>query len=109
MNIILLGPPGAGKGTQAEALCKNLNIPHISTGNMLREAVKAKTSLGLEAKNLIDSGVLVSDELIIGLVVERIQYNDCEFGFLFDGFPLGQNCSPVLPFYLRASLTDIDI
>ena len=87
MNIILLGPPGAGKGTQAEALCKNLNIPHISTGNMLREAVKAKTSLGLEAKNLIDSGVLVSDELIIGLVVERIQYNDCEFGFLFDGFP----------------------
>ena len=87
MKIILLGPPGAGKGTQAEVLCKNFNIPHISTGNMLREAVEAETDLGLEAKALMDAGILVSDEVIVGLVEDRISKEDCKSGFLFDGFP----------------------
>ena len=87
MKIILLGPPGAGKGTQAESICKNYAIPHISTGNMLREAVEAGTKLGLEAKSLMDAGILVSDEIIVGLVEERISEDDCSEGFLFDGFP----------------------
>ena len=87
MKIILLGPPGAGKGTQAESICGNYGIPHISTGNMLREAVEAGTKLGLEAKSLMDAGILVSDEVIVGLVEERISSDDCSEGFLFDGFP----------------------
>jgi adenylate kinase len=87
MRIILLGPPGAGKGTQAESICENYKIPHISTGNMLRESVEAKTELGLEAKSLMDAGILVSDEVIVGLVEERISQPDCVSGFLFDGFP----------------------
>ena len=87
MKIILLGPPGAGKGTQAESICGNYGIPHISTGNMLREAVEAETELGLEAKSLMDAGILVSDDVIVGLVEERISSDDCSEGFLFDGFP----------------------
>ena len=87
MKIILLGPPGAGKGTQAESICENYGIPHISTGNMLREAVEAGTKLGLEAKSLMDAGILVSDNVIVGLVEERISADDCSEGFLFDGFP----------------------
>ena len=87
MKIILLGPPGAGKGTQAESICENYGIPHISTGNMLREAVEAGTKLGLEAKSLMDAGILVSDNVIVGLVEERISAEDCSEGFLFDGFP----------------------
>ena len=87
MKIILLGPPGAGKGTQAEVLCKTFSIPHISTGNMLREAVEEETDLGLEAKALMDAGILVSDEVIVGLVEDRISKEDCNNGFLFDGFP----------------------
>ena len=87
MKIILLGPPGAGKGTQAESICENYGIPHISTGNMLREAVEAGTKLGLEAKSLMDAGILVSDDVIVGLVEERISADDCSEGFLFDGFP----------------------
>ena len=87
MKIVLLGPPGAGKGTQAESICKNYGIPHISTGNMLREAVEAGTKLGLEAKSLMDAGILVSDDVIVGLVEERISADDCSGGFLFDGFP----------------------
>tara|TARA_Y100000590_G_scaffold121738_1_gene139390 strand:- start:1686 stop:2336 length:651 start_codon:yes stop_codon:yes gene_type:complete len=87
MRIILLGPPGAGKGTQAEVLCKEFNLPHISTGNMLREAINAGTQLGLKAKSLMDQGILVSDEVIVGLVVERISKEDCQNGFLFDGYP----------------------
>ena len=87
MKIILLGPPGAGKGTQAEAICERYDIPHISTGNMLREAVEAGTKLGLEAKSLMDAGILVSDDVIVGLVEERISSSDCSNGFLFDGFP----------------------
>ena len=87
MRLILLGAPGAGKGTQATFICQKYNIPQISTGDMLRAAVKAGTPLGLEAKKIMDSGALVSDELIINLVKERIAQPDCGNGFLFDGFP----------------------
>jgi len=87
MRLILLGPPGAGKGTQATQICKQFGIPQISTGDMLRAAVKAGTPLGLEAKKVMDSGGLVSDGIIIGLVKERITQADCANGFLFDGFP----------------------
>ena len=87
MNVILLGPPGAGKGTQATNICEKYSIPQISTGDMLRAAVKAGTPLGVEAKKVMDAGGLVSDDIIIGLVKERIQEDDCANGFLFDGFP----------------------
>ena len=87
MNLIILGPPGAGKGTQAAFIASEQNIPHISTGDMLREAIKNGTELGLQAKAVMDSGNLVSDELIIKLVKERISQEDCKNGFLFDGFP----------------------
>jgi adenylate kinase len=87
MRLILLGAPGAGKGTQATFICKQYGIPQISTGDMLRAAVKAGTPIGLQAKAVMDSGALVSDEIIIGLVKERIQQADCAKGFLFDGFP----------------------
>ena len=87
MNLIILGPPGAGKGTQAAFISSEQNIPHISTGDMLREAIKNGTELGLQAKAIMDAGNLVSDDLIIELVKERISQSDCERGFLFDGFP----------------------
>lgn len=87
MRIILLGAPGAGKGTQAQILKDKFNIPQISTGDMLRAAIKANTKLGLEAKQFMDSGALVPDQLIIELVNERIQDDDCAQGFLLDGFP----------------------
>jgi adenylate kinase len=87
MRLILLGAPGAGKGTQAAFLCRYFGIPQISTGDMLRAAVKAGTPLGLAAKKVMDAGSLVSDEIIIGLVKERLAQPDCANGFLFDGFP----------------------
>lgn len=87
MRLILLGAPGAGKGTQATFICQKFGIPQISTGDMLRAAVKAGTPLGLEAKAVMDSGGLVSDGLIINLVKERLTQADCANGFLFDGFP----------------------
>ena len=87
MRLILLGPPGAGKGTQAAFICKQFSIPQISTGDMLRAAVKAGTPLGVAAKKVMDSGALVGDDIIIGLVKERIAQPDCANGFLFDGFP----------------------
>jgi len=87
MKIILLGAPGAGKGTQAQFISKQLNIPQISTGDMLRAAVKNQTDLGLKAKDIMEKGELVPDELILDLVEDRIQKKDCLNGFLFDGFP----------------------
>lgn len=87
MRLILLGGPGAGKGTQAGFLTQRYSIPQISTGDMLRAAVKAQTAMGIEAKKVMDAGDLVSDDIIIGLVKERIKESDCANGFLFDGFP----------------------
>ena len=87
MRLILLGAPGAGKGTQAAFICKQFGIPQISTGDMLRAAVKAGTTLGLAAKKVMESGSLVSDDIIIGLVKERLRERDCAPGYLFDGFP----------------------
>ena len=87
MRLILLGAPGAGKGTQATFICQKYGIPQISTGDMLRAAVKAGTPLGLAAKKVMDSGALVGDDIIIGLVKERLTQPDCAKGFLFDGFP----------------------
>ena len=87
MNLILLGAPGAGKGTQAEVICDNLKIPAISTGNMLREAVKNGTKSGLEAKSYMDSGALVPDEVVIGILKDRIAEDDCKEGYILDGFP----------------------
>lgn len=87
MRVILLGAPGAGKGTQAQFICERFGIPQISTGDMLRAAVKAKTELGLQVEQVMASGGLVTDEIIIALVKERIIADDCKSGFLFDGFP----------------------
>ena len=87
MKLILLGAPGAGKGTQAQFIRERFGIPQISTGDMLRAAVKAGTALGVEAKKVMDAGGLVSDEIIIGLVRDRLQQADCQSGYLFDGFP----------------------
>lgn len=87
MNLILLGAPGAGKGTQAEVICKALNIPTVSTGNMLRAAVKAGTEYGLRAKAAMDAGDLVSDDIVIGILKDRIKEPDAQNGFILDGFP----------------------
>ena len=87
MNLILLGAPGAGKGTQAEKICGKLSIPAISTGNMLREAMANGTEMGLKAKSFIDAGKLVPDEVVIGIIDERLKQDDCKNGFILDGFP----------------------
>ena len=87
MNIIFLGPPGAGKGTQAQIICQKLGIPQISTGDMLRTAIAAKTETGLQAKAYMDKGALVPDEVIIGIIKERLAEDDCQKGYILDGFP----------------------
>ena len=87
MNIILLGAPGAGKGTQAAVICNHLNIPTISTGNIIREALRNGTEMGLKAKSFMDAGQLVPDEVVIGIIEERLQNDDCQNGFILDGFP----------------------
>ena len=87
MNLILFGPPGAGKGTQAQFIVERYGIPHISTGDILRSAVKSQTPIGLEAKAVMDAGGLVSDEIVLSLVEERISASDCKCGFILDGFP----------------------
>ncbi len=87
MNLILLGAPGAGKGTQAEVISEKLNIPQISTGNILREAVKNGTDCGLKAKSFMESGALVPDEVVIGILKDRIAEDDCQSGYILDGFP----------------------
>lgn len=87
MKIILLGAPGAGKGTQAEVICNRYNIPTISTGNIIREALKTGTEMGLKAKSYMDSGNLVPDDVVIGIIKDRINKDDCKDGFILDGFP----------------------
>ena len=87
MNLILLGAPGAGKGTQAEVIAEHLNIPTISTGNIIREALKSGTEMGLKAKEFMDAGKLVPDEIVIGIIKERLAQPDCANGFILDGFP----------------------
>ncbi|MBQ2943674.1 MAG: adenylate kinase [Ruminococcus sp.] len=87
MNIILLGAPGAGKGTQAAVICNHLSIPTISTGNIIREALRNGTEMGLKAKSFMDAGKLVPDEVVIGIIEERLKADDCKSGFILDGFP----------------------
>lgn len=87
MKLVLLGAPGAGKGTQAELICEKLNIPSISTGNILREAIKNQTAMGIEAKSYMDAGKLVPDEVVVGVVKERLAASDCQNGFILDGMP----------------------
>ena len=87
MNLILLGAPGAGKGTQAEVICNHLSIPAISTGNIIREALSKGTEMGLKAKSFIDAGQLVPDDVVIGIIKERLAKDDCKNGFILDGFP----------------------
>ena len=87
MNLILLGAPGAGKGTQAEIICETYKIPAISTGNIIREALKSGTEMGLKAKSYMDAGQLVPDEVVIGIIKERLAQDDCKNGFILDGFP----------------------
>lgn len=87
MNLILLGAPGAGKGTQAEKICEKFNIPAVSTGNIIREALKNGTDMGLKAKSYIDAGKLVPDDVVIGIIKERLAEDDCANGFILDGFP----------------------
>lgn len=87
MNLILLGAPGAGKGTQAAVISERLNIPQISTGNIIREALRSGTEMGLKAKSFMDAGQLVPDEVVIGIIKDRLQADDCQNGFILDGFP----------------------
>ena len=87
MKLILLGAPGAGKGTQAEIICEKLSIPTISTGNIIREAMKNGTEMGIKAKAAVESGKLVSDDVVIGIIRERLNEDDCNNGFILDGFP----------------------
>ena len=107
MRLILLGPPGAGKGTQAALISKKFGIPHISTGDMLREQVAAKTPLGLQVKAILDAGDLVTDEVIMKIVESRLQRDDCAQGFLLDGIPRTVNQAEVLKGMLSKSSTSV--
>lgn len=116
MRLILLGAPGAGKGTQAQFICEKFGIPQISTGDMLRAAIKAGTTVGVEAKKVMDAGSLMSDEIIIGLVKERLLLEDCKAGYLFDGFPRTipqaealRSAGVVLDFVLEIDVADSEI
>ena len=116
MKLILLGAPGAGKGTQAKFICEKYGIPQISTGDMLRAAIKAGTPLGLAAKKVMDAGNLVSDDIIIGLVKDRLTQDDCKSGYLFDGFPRTlpqaeamKQAGVVLNFVLEIDVADSEI
>ncbi len=116
MKLILLGAPGAGKGTQAKFICEKYGIPQISTGDMLRAAVKAGTPLGIAAKQVMAAGGLVSDEIIIGLVKDRLQQDDCQQGYLFDGFPRTipqaeamKTAGVVIDFVLEIDVADSEI
>ena len=109
MKIILLGPPGAGKGTQAKSISKEYNIPHISTGDIFRKNISEKTPLGLEAKGYMDSGKLVPDELTINLVKDRLTHEDCKNGFMLDGFPRTVKQAEALDEFLKERNIDIDL
>ena len=108
MNLILLGPPGAGKGTQAKILTKRYSIPQISTGDILRAAVAEQTPMGIKAKEFMDSGALVSDEVVVGIVEERLSKTDCEPGFILDGFPRTVKQADALKHMLEAFGKSID-
>ncbi len=108
MNFVFLGMPGAGKGTQAKIISKKYNIPHISTGDILREAVANKTELGLKAKKYMDEGALVPDELVVSLVEERLKQSDCDRGFILDGFPRNVEQAKVLEDMLSKIGKDLD-
>ena len=103
MRIILFGPPGCGKGTQATFISESLNIPHLSTGDMLRSAVSSGSEIGLKAKSIMESGGLVSDQIVLSIVEERIAKHDCEKGFILDGFPRTVNQAEKLDLLLDAS------
>ncbi len=109
MNLIFLGPPGAGKGTQAKHIETHYNIPQLSTGDMLRAAIKAQTPLGLKVKDIIDAGHLVSDDIMIGIISERIDQVDCQKGFILDGFPRTEAQVAGLDSLLQAKSRQIDV
>ncbi|WP_081099849.1 adenylate kinase [Leptospira noguchii] len=107
-NIIFMGPPGAGKGTQAKILCERLSIPQISTGDILRDAVKYQTAMGMEAKRYMDAGDLVPDSVVIGIIKDRIREADCKNGFLLDGFPRTVEQAEALDILLKNEGKSID-